>query len=178
MALSRAKKEELVARYQESLAGAPHAFVLGYKGVSVPQVTELRAKVREAGAGYMVVKNRLALLAIEGRPLDELKDQFNGPTAIAYSNDDPVALAKTLTDFAKSVPVMEFRGGLLNGQLVGAEQIKEIANLPSREELLAKLLFLLKSPITRFVRTLSAIPRDFVVVLAEVAKTKEAKGEG
>jgi len=178
MALSRAKKEELVGTYQESLAVATHAFVLGYKGVSVPQVTELRAKVREVGAGYMVVKNRLALLAIEGRPLDELKDQFNGPTAIAYSNDDPVALAKTLTDFAKTVPVMEFRGGLLNGQLVGAEQIKEIANLPSREALLAKLLFLLKSPITRFVRTLSAIPRDFVVVLAEVAKTKEPKGEG
>lgn len=178
MALSRAKKEELVATYQEHLAVAPHAFVLGYKGVSVPQVTELRAKVRATGAGYMVVKNRLALRAIEGQPLDELKDQFSGPTAVAYSNDDPVALAKTLTEFAKDVPVMEFRGGLLNGQLVGAEQIKEIANLPSREDLLAKLLFLLKSPVTRFVRTLGAIPRDFVVVLSEVARAREQKGEG
>jgi large subunit ribosomal protein L10 len=176
MALSRAKKEELVATYQEKLVTAPHAFVLGYKGVSVPQVTELRARVREAGAGYMVVKNRLALRAIEGQPLAELKDQFNGPTAVAYSNDDPVALAKTLTEFAKTVPVMEFRGGLLDGSYVGAEQIREIANLPSRDELIAKLLFLLQSPVTRLVRTLAAIPRGFVVVLAEVAKAREGKG--
>ena len=177
MALSRAKKEELVATYQEHLTVAPHAFILGYKGVSVPQVTELRAKVRQVGAGYMVVKNRLALRAIEGQPLDELKDQFHGPTAVAYSNDDPVALAKTLTEFAKDVPVMEFKGGLLNGHLVEADQIKEIANLPSREELLAKLLYLLQSPVTRFVRVLSAIPRDFAVVLSEVARTREQKGE-
>lgn len=176
MALSRAKKEELVATYQEHLTVAPHAFIVGYKGVSVPQVTELRAKVRELGAGYMVVKNRLALRAIEGQPLDGLKDHFHGPTAIAYSNDDPVALAKTLTDFAKDVPVMEFKGGLLNGQLVEAEQIKEIANLPSREELIAKMIFLLQSPITRLVRGLAAIPQQFVSVLEQIRIEKEKQG--
>lgn len=173
MPLTRTKKEELVDLYQRGMATAEHAFVLGYKGIKVNQVNELRSKVRDAGARYVVVKNRLALRAIDGRPLEDLKEQFAGPTAVAYSNDDPVALAKALTEFAKDVPVMEFRGGLLNGQEVGAEDIQEIANLPGREELIAKLLFLLKSPITSFVRTLAAIPRDFVVVLDQIAQKKE-----
>jgi len=173
MALSRAQKEKMVEAYGEGLAEAPHAFLLGYKGISVPQVTELRARIRKTGASYMVVKNRLALRAIEGKPLDTLRDQFSGPTAVAYSDGSPVDLAKALTEFAKTVPVVELKGGLLDGQQVAAEQIKEIANLPTRDELLAKLLFLLQSPITRFVRTLAAVPRDFVVVLDQVAKAKE-----
>lgn len=173
MALSRKKKEELVEVYTEGLAQAPHAFVLGYKGVSVPQVTELRAKIRETGSQYLVVKNRLALRAIQGKALEGLGEHFSGPTAVAYSEDAPVELAKALTDFAKTVPAVEFKGGLLNGQEVAAEQIKEIANLPTREELIAKLLFLLQSPVTRLVRTLAAIPRDFVVVLGQVAGKKE-----
>jgi len=173
MALSRARKEELVETYGESLAEAPHAFLLGFKGISVPQVTELRARIRETGASYTVVKNRLALLAIEGKPLGALSEHFSGPTAVAYSEESPVELAKALTDFAKTAPVVELKGGLLNGQQVAAEQIKEIANLPTREELMAKLLFLLQSPITRFVRTLAAVPRDFVVVLSQVAQAKD-----
>lgn len=172
MPWSRAQKEKLVESYQKGLATAPHAFVLGYEGISVPQVTELRAKIRESGASYTVVKNRLALRAIEGQPLEGLKEQFSGPTAVAYCNEQPVALAKTLTDFAKDVPGMEFKGGLLDGNQVAVEQIKEIANLPTRDELIAKLLYLLQSPVTRLVRTLAAVPRDFVVVLGQVAKQK------
>lgn len=175
MPFTRAQKENLVTEYEEGVTQAPHAFVLGYKGISVPKVTELRQKVRESGGSYVVVKNRLILRAMEGKGLAQLEDRFDGPTAVAYCDDEPVALAKVLTDFQKEAPSIEFRGGLLNGQAVAAEQIQEIANLPSREELIAKLLFLLQSPVTRFVRTLAAVPRDFVYVLEQIRQKKESE---
>lgn len=176
MALTRSQKENLVERYTSDLAEAPHAFLLGFKGISVPQVTELRSKIRQTGGHYVVVKNRLALRAIDGKPLAELKEGFSGPTAVAYCNDDPVALAKALTDFAKDVPVIEFKGGVLDRQAVAPEQIRDIANLPSREELIAKLLYLMQSPVTRLVRGLAAIPRQFVIAIDQIAKSKESGG--
>lgn len=175
MALSRKKKESLLAEYEEGVAHAPHAFLLGFQGIDVPKVTELRQKIRESGGSYVVVKNRLVLRALEGKALGQLADQFTGATAVAYSEDEPVALAKVLSDFKKDAPFLEFKGGLLNGQPVAADQIQEIANLPSREELVAKLVFLLQSPITRFVRTLAAVPRDFVLVMEQVRQQKESK---
>lgn len=176
MPLTRNVKEEMIQDYTEGLAAAPHAFLLGYKGISVPQVTELREKIRQSGGHYLVVKNTLALRAIEGGQLADLKQHFAGPTAVAYCLKDPVALAKALTDFAKNAPVLEFKAGVVEGQQIAADQIKAIAELPSREALLSKLLFLLQSPIARFVRTLAAVPQSFVVVLDQVAKKKEEQG--
>lgn len=173
MALTREHKQDLVELYENGLANAPHAFLVSFQGISVPAVTELRAKVRESGGEYVVVKNRLALRAIEGKALDELKDLFEGPTAVVYGDDDPVALAKTLTDFAKTAPMVEFKGGLVESQAVAAEQIKEIADMPSRDELIAKLVFLMQSPVSRFVRALGAIPQQFVQVLGQVSAKKE-----
>ena len=173
MALTRHKKTELIEEYKQGMATAPHAFLLDYKGISVPQDTELRAKIREHGGQYLVVKNSLALRAIEGEPLDQLKAMFIGPVAVAYSHDDAVGLAKALAQMAKTVPSLEVKGGLVGGQAVEAAQVKEIAELPSREELIAKLLFLLQSPVTRFVRVLAAVTRDFVVVLDQVRAQKE-----
>jgi len=173
MALTRTKKKELLDDYQEGLAAAPHAFLLGFKGMTVPQVTELRNRIRETGGSYQVVKNTLALRAIDGKGLAALSEQFVGPTAVAYTGTDVVSLAKALADFRKEVPAFEFKGGLVDGQPVGAEQVEDIAKMPSREELLAKLLFLLQSPITRLARGLAAIPRQFVVVLDQVAKGRE-----
>ena len=174
MPLSRQQKEDLVARYQQEMATAPHAFLLGYKGISVPQVTELRAKVRENGGQYVVVKNTLARLAIAGGPLEQLKDLFDGPVAVVFSHSDPVGLAKALAQFAKDIPVLEVRGGLVDGQPVQANQVQEIAEMPSREELIAKLLYLLQSPVTRLARVLAAVPREFVVVLDQIRQQKEA----
>ncbi len=128
MTLDRQSKEALVERYSEGFASSTHAFILGYKGISVPQVTELRAKVREAGGGYEVVKNSIALRALEGSGMASLAEHFSGPTAVAYSEGDVVALAKVLTDFSKEVPAIEFRAGLLEGSPVAAQQIKEIAD--------------------------------------------------
>jgi large subunit ribosomal protein L10 len=176
MPLSRSQKEQMLAEYQEGVVHAPHAFLVGYQGISVPKVTELRQRIRESGGSYVVVKNRLVLRAIEGKALDQLRDQFSGPIAIAYSDSEPVALAKVLADFQKEAPAIELRGGLLNGQRVAGDQIKEIANLPSREQLITKLLFLLQSPITRLARTLAAVPRDLVLVLEQVRQQREAQG--
>jgi len=174
MALTKTQKQTMVERYAAGFALAPHAFLLDFKGVTVIQATELRSHIRERGGSYEVVKNTLALRATEGKPLAELGEHFQGPTAVAYTDDDPVGLAKALTDFAKTVPAIEFKGVLLDSQVVAAETIQDIAKMPSREELIAKLLFLLQSPVTRFVRGLSAISRDFVVVLDQIAQQKES----
>lgn len=173
MPLSRADKEEMLSQYGNGLATAPHAFLLGYQGISVPQVTELRNRVRQNGGEYVVVKNTLALRAIDGEALGALKEHFVGPTAVVWSAKDPVAIAKALTDFAKDVPVLQFKAGLVEGRPVPADQIKDIAQLPSREELIAKLLFLMQSPVTRFARVLAAVPQQFVAVLDQVRIKKE-----
>jgi large subunit ribosomal protein L10 len=175
MPLSKTDKEQLVSTYSEGLAEAPHAFLLSYQGITVPQVTALRDKVRQSGGYYEVVKNTLALRAIDGKALGDLKEHFVGPTAVVYSSKDPVALAKALTDFAKDVPALQFKAGLVEKRTIAAGQIKDIASLPSREELLTKLAFLLQSPIVRFVRVLAAVPQSFVTVLDQIAK-KKAEG--
>ena len=135
------------------MAVAAHAFLVDYRGVSVPQVTELRDKIRETGGQYVVVKNRLMLRAIEGAAIEGLKEHFEGTVAVAYTNDDPVALAKALSDFSKDVPAIEFKAGLVDGQ-AGRRRADRAdrRRYPSREELVAKLLFLLQSPIARFVQ--------------------------
>jgi large subunit ribosomal protein L10 len=173
MPLSRQQKEDLVALYREEMANAPHAFLLDYKGITVPQVTALRAKVRESGGHYLVVKNTLALRAIVGGPLEQLKELFDGPVAVVFSHQDPVGLAKALAQFAKDIPAIEVRGGVVDGQPVAAGQVRDIATMPSREELIAKLLFLLQSPITRLARVLAAVPQQLVVVLDQVRQQKE-----
>jgi large subunit ribosomal protein L10 len=172
MPLSRADKEEMLAEYEGGLATAPHAFLLGYQGITVPQVTELRNRVRQSGGEYVVVKNTLALRAIEGKPLAALAGTFTGALAVIYTEGDPVAVAKTLTEFAKTVPQIVFRGGVVEGRPIAANEVEQIAKLPGRQELIAKLLFLLQSPISRLVRTLSAVPRELVVVLDQVSKQK------
>ncbi len=174
MALTRTQKEELIAHYADGLAAAPHAFLVGFSGLSVPAATQLRSRIREQGGSLEVVKNTLALRAIEGKGLDGLKEQFQGPIAVAYIRDDPVALAKTLTDFRKEVPALEFKGALIDGQTIAANQVEEIARMPGREALIAKLLFLLQSPITRLARGLAAIPQQLVVVLDQIAEKRDA----
>jgi len=174
MALSRARKEEILQSYGEELTGTTHAFLLSYKGVTVPQVTEMRARVRQKGGKYVVVKNTLALRAIADGALKELAPHFTGPTAVAYGTD-AVALAKALNDYIKEVPAFQFKAALVDGRTVAASQITELANLPSREQLIAKLLYLLQSPVTRFVRVLAAVPQQFVSVLDQIRVQKEGQ---
>jgi large subunit ribosomal protein L10 len=175
MAISRAKKESLVSGYEEEMASAQHAFLVGFKGITVEQATELRRRIREKGGHYVVVKNRIARRAVEGKPLASVMEHFSGPTAIAFSLGDPVAIAKVLTDFAKEAPVLEFKAGLVEGRPIAANQVGEIAALPSREQLISRLLNVLQSPITRFVRVLAAAgPQRLATVLDQIAKQKSS----
>ena len=175
MALDRATKEKLLDDYNRGFAQSPNAFVIGYRNMTVPQVDALRAKVRASGGRYQVVKNRLALIAVKDTPLQPLSEHFQGPTAIAYSSKDAVGLAKVLTEFAKGADILEFRAGLIDGQAVKGTDVKAIADLPSREVLIGKLLFLLQTPISRLVRDLGAITQQFVSVLDQVRQQKEAQ---
>src|SRR3982751_1115811 len=144
---TKTQKATEVSELSEQIGKASNAFLIDFKGITVPQVTELRKQVRETKSGYVVVKNTLALIALKDSPIIAMKEQFNGPTAIAFNASDAVVLAKALTKFAKDVPSVQFKGALLNGQVVPASQIQNIANLPSREELVAKLLYLMQHPI-------------------------------
>ena len=170
---TREQKAQEVSELSEQIGKASNAFLIDFKGITVPQVTELRKQVRQANSGYVVVKNTLALIALKDSPIINMKEQFSGPTAIAYNSTDAVVLAKALTKFAKDVPAVQFKGALLNGQVVPANEIQNIANLPSREELVAKLLFMLQSPIRGLVTVLQANIRNIAVVLDQIAKQKD-----
>lgn len=171
--MNRNDKTQAISEFTEGIGQATNAFLIDFKGITVPQVTELRKQVRETGSDYVVVKNTLALIAVKDSPLVALKEQFSGMTAVAYNRTDAVALAKALTKFAKDVPTVQFKGALLNGQIVPAAEIQNIANLPSREELVSKLLFLMQSPIRGLVTVLQANIRNLAIVIDQIAKQKE-----
>jgi len=170
---NREQKAQAISEFTEGIGSATNAFVLDFKGITVPQVTELRKQVRESGSQYMVIKNTLALIAVKDTPLTKLSGHFSGMTAVAYNTTDPVALAKVLTKFAKDVPTVHFKGAMLGGQVVAATDIQTIANLPSREELVAKLLYLLQSPIRGLATVLAANIRNLAVVIDQVRQQKE-----
>jgi large subunit ribosomal protein L10 len=170
---TREEKSQEVSELNEQIGKASNAFLIDFKGITVPQVTELRKQVRQTNSGYVVVKNTLALIALKDSPIISMKEKFTGPTAIAFNSTDAVVLAKALTKFAKDVPAVQFKGALLNGQVVPATEIQNIANLPSREELVAKLLFMLQSPIRGLVTVLQANIRNLTVVLDQVRQQKE-----
>ena len=170
---NREQKAQAISEFSEGIGKATNAFVLDFKGITVPQVTELRKQVRETGSEYVVIKNTLALIAVKDSPLQKITNTFSGMTAIAYNTTDAVALAKVLTKFAKDVPAVQFKAALLAGQIVPATEIQTIANLPSREELVSKLLYLLQSPIRGLVTVLAANIRNLAVVIDQVRQQKE-----
>ena len=170
--MKREEKAQAISDFNESIGQATNAFIIDFKGITVPQVTELRKQVRESGSKYVVVKNTLALIAVKDSPLKTLEKQFSGMTAVAFNKTDAVALAKALTKFAKDVPTVQFKGAMLNGQIVPAAEIQNIANLPTRPELVSKLLFLLQSPIRNLAIVLNANIRNIAVVLDQIAKQK------
>ncbi len=172
--MNRTEKEQIVQELSERLKNTVAAFVADYRGINVEQATQLRRELTQVGVEYRVVKNNLLKLAAKGTPAESLQDFCAGPTAIALSGADPVAPAKILSKFAKDVEAFELKAGVLSGNPLTVAEITALADLPSREELLAKALSCMNAPISNFVGTMAAIPRSLVQVLDAIGQTKAA----
>jgi len=168
--MNKTEKTDAVSTLAANIGKATNAFLIDFKGITVPQVTELRRQIRDTKSEYVVVKNTLALIALKDSPLIELRDQFAGPTAVAFNATDAVALAKALTKFGKDVPSVRFKGAMLDGKIVAATEIDAIASLPSRAELVSKLLYVLQSPMRGIATVLQANIRNLAVVIDQIAK--------
>jgi large subunit ribosomal protein L10 len=169
----RSEKQEDLDKLKVALAKVSSVILTTFQGITVEDDTKLRRAVQAAGGKYQVVKNTLAERAGSGTPAEGLLKNLTGTNSIAYTNTDPVALAKALTKVAKEVPAFQFRAGLVEGRVISIAEIQQLANLPSKEELLSKIMFLLNAPAQRLAMTLNALPRNIAVVVSEAGKANK-----
>jgi large subunit ribosomal protein L10 len=163
--------EELVERFRNAQA----AMVVGFQKMTVAKDQELRNQLREAGVSYEVVKNTLARRASEGTALQSANEHFKGVTAVALSNGDPVGLSKAISKFAKANPdIFKFKAGIVEGKVVALSEVEAIASLPSKEELISKVMFLINCQAQRMVTVISAVPRNLAIVIKQIGEQKTA----
>jgi len=164
------KKQEELDALKKDLAEAKNLIVAQFKGITVEQDTDLRNKIRATGSKYRVVKNTLAKIASKGTPAEGLEKSLTGSTSIAYNNTDPVALAKALTAYAKANPVFVFKAGMVEGRVVNIADLGAIASLPSKEELIVKILFLINSPAQGLATAVNGVARNLAAVVQQAVE--------
>ncbi len=170
--MERADKQKTVESLNEKLRSVAAVFAIDYRGIKVSEATEFRRKISETGATYRVVKNTLTKRALQGTGFDSLEEHLEGMTGLAFTDADPVALAKAIHDFAKDVPAIAFKGGIFDDKVMDESQFKALASLPSKEALQSQLLSVLQAPIRNLLSVLQAPSRDLILVL----KAKADKG--
>jgi large subunit ribosomal protein L10 len=176
MAVTKAKKIEQVGTLTEDIKDAGTAILASFSGLKAAQTEELRKTVRSAGGKYKVVKNTLAERAGEGSKLAPALKDLTGVTSVAYTTGDPVALAKALSKYAKDNPEFTFKAGIVDGRVIAIKDIEALANMPSKEEIYSKLLFLISAPAQRLVTVMNATGRDLAVVVNQGVKENKFAG--
>src|SRR3979411_1988738 len=178
MAVTKAKKAEQVEKLSADLKNVSNAVVATYSKLTVMQDYELRKTLRGVGAKCKGVKNALAERAAKGTKVEEALTNLTGVTSIAYTTGDPVAMAKALTKYAKDAPEFTFKVGVVEGRVITIKEIEALASMPSKEEIHAKLLFLINAPAQRLVTVMNAVGRDIAVVLSQGVEKKKFKDAG
>jgi large subunit ribosomal protein L10 len=170
---SKARKQEDLNALTEQFQRASAAMLVGFQKMTVPKDQELRNQLREAGIKYAVVKNTLARRASEGTPFAQAAEHFKGVTALALSAGDPVTLSKAISKFAKANPdIFSFKIGIVEGKVVELKDVEAIASLPSKEELISKIMFLINCQAQRLVTVLSTVPRNLVIAIRLIGEQK------
>lgn len=172
--MGRADRDKQVQELHELFSGIEMAVLTDYRGLTVEKISDLRTKLRDVEGRFRVVKNTLSIRAADGTPLEAVKEYFTGPVAILYSTGDPVGPAKVLMDFIKGNDNLEAKVGILSGNIMEAADIKRLADMPSRDAMLARTMATMNAPASNFVRTLFEIPSSFVRVLGSIQRQKEA----
>ncbi len=175
MAVTKQKKTEQVEKLSKNLKDVSNMVVATYTKMTVAQDYELRKALRGAGAKYQVVKNTLAEKAAKGTQVEGALKDLAGVTSIAYTTGDPVAMAKALTKYAKDTPEFTFKIGVVEGRVINIKEIEALASMPSKEELMSKLLFLINAPAQRLATAINAVPRNLAVVINQAAEQKKFK---
>jgi large subunit ribosomal protein L10 len=169
----RSEKQQDLDKLKLELAKVSTVILTTFQGITVENDTKLRRAVQAAGGKYKVVKNTIAERAGTGTPAESLLKNLRGTNSIAYTETDPVALAKALTKIAKDVPAFQFKAGVVEGRVISISEIQSLANLPSKEELLSKIMFLLNAPAQRIAMALNALPRNLAVTVNEAIKANK-----